>query len=55
MKKESPYPKFDKATATEVCSALLNPYGFDLTDENLIGWATGKMKFVVMGFRATIL
>jgi DNA primase len=53
MKKPESYPKFDKATATQVCSALLNPYGFDLTDENLIGWTTGKMKFVVMGFKAT--
>lgn len=45
--------KFDKNTAIPVRDTLANSYGFDLTDENLIGYATGKLKFTIMGFRAT--
>ena len=30
-----------------------NPYGFDLTEENVIGFVTGNLQFKVMGFRAT--
>ena len=44
---------FDKHTATPVRDVLANSYGFDLTDENLIGYTIGKLKFTIMGFRAT--
>ncbi len=45
--------KFNKGSSLEVREPLLNSYGFDLTDENIIGYTTGKLKFTVMGFRST--
>lgn len=45
--------KFDPNTVTAVREPFLNSYGFDLTDENYIGFTTGKVKFTIMGFRAT--
>ena len=45
--------KFDKKTAIAVREPLINSYGFDLTDENEIGYTTGKFKFTILGFRPT--
>jgi RHS repeat-associated protein len=45
--------KFDPKTVTAVREPFLNSYGFDLTDENYIGFTTGKVKFTIMGFRPT--
>lgn len=53
MKNQHPHIKFDKATATPVREAFLNSYGFDLTDENIIGFTKGNLKFTIMGFVAT--
>jgi DNA primase len=47
------YPKFDPKSTPQVREPLLNAYGFDLSDENEIGFTTGKFKFVVLGFRVT--
>lgn len=46
-------PVFNKNTTIEVCEPLLNSYGFDLTDQNLIGFTSGKLKFTILGFRLT--
>lgn len=45
--------KFDKKTALSIKEPLANSYGFDLTDENAIGYSIGNLKFTVLGFRAT--
>lgn len=43
--------KFDKKTALAVKESLVNSYGFDLSDENAIGYTTGKFRFTILGFR----
>lgn len=53
MNNQPIYIKFDKASAIAVRELLANNYGFDLTNENCIGYAVGKLKFTIMGFRAT--
>lgn len=45
--------QFNPKTAIPVREPFLNSYGFDLTNENTIGYITGKLKFTIMGFRAT--
>lgn len=45
--------KFDKASAMAVREPLLNSYGFDLSNENAIGFKTGKFIFTILGFKAT--
>lgn len=51
MRDKGIHIKFDKKTAVKVKEPLLNSYGFDLTDENAIGFSVGKLKFTVMGFK----
>ncbi len=43
----------NKATAIPIREALVNSYGFDLTDENQIGYTSGEFKVTIMGFRPT--
>lgn len=54
MSNQHPYIKFDKATTPQVVEALVNPYGFDLTDANAIGFTCGKIKFTLLGFKPTM-
>lgn len=42
---------FDKESTPQVNSPTMNPYGFDLTDENAIVFTWEKLRFIVMGFR----
>jgi len=53
MSEEPNRIKFDPKTAIQVREPLVNAYGFDLTDENAIGFQTGKLRFIILGFRAT--
>jgi DNA primase len=53
MNNQQPHIKFDKATAIPVRDALINSYGFDLTDENQIGYTHLKLRFTILGFRPT--
>lgn len=53
MNNKSFHIQFDPSTAIQVREAKANAYGFDLTDENLIGYSIGNLKFTVMGFRPT--
>lgn len=45
--------QFDSKSSPAVKEPLLNSYGFDLRDENQIGFTSGEFRFTVMGFRPT--
>jgi len=53
MTDKSIHIKFDRKTALAVREPLLNSFGFDLTNENAIGYTHGKFRFTVLGFRST--
>ena len=50
LKNSHPHIKFDK-NSIQVNEPLANPYGFDLTDDNAIGFEIDKLRFTIMGFK----
>ena len=45
--------KSNQGLTIEAKEALVNAYGFDLSEENIIGYSTGKLSFKIMGFKAS--